>query len=368
MKFLITVLIVGAGLLTFAASPSGCLSVAHHAKSGAARGPQAPRPSPKITVIEARFEGDTLAVHASMTAKRCNGEQRTTRHGSVPQTESASLQEPCSTPIGGVPVLVALEPPSTESVVLDLGHLDAHGVGRFSVPDQENARRFLGALCLNPGDTMRVMASDGYVVIDPEPWRRVLAERDWLRVNETGAIDEYESFLRSHPGSEHEQAAKHSLASLYAESMLKSKDVEELDRFTTRFAGTPEAGRARERLASIRYAELHRSGTPRELLAFASRFSDLRLAAKAKALAERRAWARSRNSSDTGPLEEYIELFPDSRRGATLRVKLEKIRARRARERACSWRGSRCGCSKYRKYECGGACCRWYVGYGCACR
>lgn len=35
---------------------------------------------------------------------------------------------------------------------------------------------------------------------------------------------------------------------------------------------------------------------------------------------------------------------------------------------SCYEKGSSCGCSKYRKSECGGTCCKWYVGEGCDCR
>lgn len=30
--------------------------------------------------------------------------------------------------------------------------------------------------------------------------------------------------------------------------------------------------------------------------------------------------------------------------------------------------GSACGCSRFRKAACGGACCRWVTGNGCRCR
>ena len=34
----------------------------------------------------------------------------------------------------------------------------------------------------------------------------------------------------------------------------------------------------------------------------------------------------------------------------------------------CYQQGSNCGCSNYRKSQCGGECCKWYVGDGCGCR
>tara|TARA_Y100001968_G_C19263091_1_gene670281 strand:- start:442 stop:816 length:375 start_codon:yes stop_codon:yes gene_type:complete len=35
---------------------------------------------------------------------------------------------------------------------------------------------------------------------------------------------------------------------------------------------------------------------------------------------------------------------------------------------SCKSKGSRCGCSKYRKSECGGSCCQWIRGSGCYCK
>lgn len=363
MKFLTVALLFGVGLVI--ASPSGCVSVSHRAESGARSVPAA---TARNTVIEAHFTGDTLVIHASVTAGNCGERQLTGRDGSRLQTERLGLQERCSTPAEGAVVSVALVPRSSGPIILELGRLDAQGVGGFSAPDDEKGAEFRRALSAEPCDAMQVTAGGGYVMVDPTPWRTVLAERGWLKAQEIGSISGFEWYLDSHPGSEHEEAAKRRLASLYAESVLVSEDVDELERFAARFAGTPEARRARERAASIQYAKLQQASTPRQLMAFASRYSELPVAEKAKALAERRAWGRARNSSDPEPLEDYLEFFPESRRGARLRVRLEKIRAQRERERTCRSQGSRCGCSRYRKYECGGACCRWYVGYGCDCR